>query len=63
MIAPRTDPVIWLALMISFACAALAVRYRYAGRHGVIRHRPPATHSGRPCLVDVVAWHWRKDPR
>ncbi len=63
MITPRTDPLLWLSLMITMALAALAARYRYTGRHDVIRPRPPATHSGRPCLVDVVAWHWRKDPR
>ena len=64
MITPRTDPVIWLTLMITIACSALAARYRYPRRHGARRYTPPALHDGgRLCLVDVVRWHWTGDGR
>lgn len=69
MITPRTDPLLWLALMITIACSALAARraarYRYAGRHKVAA--PPvvlelAVHEGgRLCLASVAAAWWEVD--
>ena len=64
MITPRTDPLLWLSLMITMAFAALAARYRYTGRHQpatVVRLELAAHEGGRLCLASVAAAWWSLD--